>query len=110
MNAAEPRPTQGGRWALREKRDDWAGIGTFAECNNVVLQVCSNHNETFASGCDLHRKRCLCEESRDGVEGIGSACGEANMYKHIHIEYYGTCPLSKIMNGNTITIRVGLLC
>ena len=83
-------------------------------CNNFVLQVCSNHNETFASDCDLHRKRCLCEESGDDVmdAGVGSACGEANMYKHIHIEYYGASPLSKIMNDNNIynTIKQNKVC
>ena len=58
------------------------------------LQVCSNHNETFATDCDLYRKRCLCEESAAGDEdemGAGSACGEDNMYSHVHVEYYGDC-------------------
>ena len=59
----------------------------------VLCQVCSNHNETFATDCDLYRKRCLCEESTadDGENGAASACGEARMYQHVHVEYYGQC-------------------
>ena len=59
----------------------------------LSLQVCSNHNETFATDCDLYRKRCLCEESDAGDDEMGatSACGEGNMYNHVHVEYYGDC-------------------
>ena len=56
--------------------------------------MCSNHNETFATDCDLYRKRCLCEESATDEDEMGaaaSACGEDNMYSHVHVEYYGDC-------------------
>ena len=58
--------------------------------------MCSNHNETFATDCDLYRKRCLCEESATDEDEIGaSACGEDNMYSHVHVEYYGECQKDK---------------
>jgi len=46
-------------------------------------RVCSNHNETWMSDCDLHRQRCLCEEDLPG-------CQE-DKYEHLQIEYFGQC-------------------
>ncbi|XP_018022874.1 SPARC [Hyalella azteca] len=46
-------------------------------------RVCSNHNETWMTDCDLHRQRCLCE---DGLAGC-----QDDKYKHLHIDYYGQC-------------------
>ncbi|KAF2368207.1 SPARC/Testican calcium-binding domain [Trinorchestia longiramus] len=46
-------------------------------------RVCSNHNETWMTDCDLHRQRCLCN---DGLQGC-----QDDKYKHLHIDYYGQC-------------------
>ncbi|XP_035221665.1 SPARC-like [Stegodyphus dumicola] len=46
-------------------------------------KVCSNHNETWDSDCELYRMRCLCTE---GLEGC-----KLNKYNHVHIDYYGPC-------------------
>merc|ERR1712079_772906 len=56
------------------------------ECPHEVhprRMVCSNHNETFKSDCELHQLRCFCEE------GFSVKCPEPDKYKHSHIEYYG---------------------
>ena len=45
-------------------------------------QVCSNHNETFNTDCELYRTRCLCEED-------DPACDNPDKFKHVHVEYYG---------------------
>ena len=47
--------------------------------------VCSNHNETFNSDCELHQLRCFCES------GIFGQCRDPEKYSHVHIEYYGEC-------------------
>lgn len=46
-------------------------------------RVCSNHNETWMTDCDLHRQRCLCEGDLPGCQD--------EMYKHLHIDYFGQC-------------------
>ncbi|KAG8190866.1 hypothetical protein JTE90_010291 [Oedothorax gibbosus] len=46
-------------------------------------KVCSNHNETWDSDCELYRMRCLCTEEMEGCK--------RNKYKHVHIDYYGPC-------------------
>ncbi|GFV19046.1 secreted protein acidic and rich in cysteine [Trichonephila clavipes] len=46
-------------------------------------KVCSNHNETWDSDCELYRMRCLCTEGLDECK--------LNKYKHVHIDYYGPC-------------------
>merc|ERR1712212_388947 len=46
-------------------------------------RVCSNHNETWMTDCDLHRQRCLCEDDLQGCQD--------EMYEHLHIDYYGQC-------------------
>lgn len=56
------------------------------ECSLEVdprRQVCSNHNETWASDCELYRMRCLCVEGRDGCL--------KEKFEHVHVEYYGEC-------------------
>ncbi|KAK2725349.1 SPARC-like [Artemia franciscana] len=46
-------------------------------------KVCTNHNETFNSDCELYRMRCLC--TTGSQECLGPK------YSHAHIEYYGEC-------------------
>lgn len=45
--------------------------------------ICSNHNETWNSDCELYRMRCLCKEGAAG-------CVDPK-YDHAHVEYFGTC-------------------
>jgi secreted protein acidic and rich in cysteine len=46
-------------------------------------KVCSNHNETWDSDCDVYRMRCLCDQdSEDCLK---------ESYKHVHVDYYGIC-------------------
>lgn len=47
------------------------------------VQICSNHNETWNSDCELYRMRCLCKEGAAG-------CVDPK-YDHAHVEYFGTC-------------------
>lgn len=57
-----------------------------AECDEPAedrRKVCSNHNETWPSDCELYRQRCLCAEEEKG-------CTNPE-YKHVHIDYYGHC-------------------
>ncbi|CAO1442261.1 unnamed protein product [Diamesa hyperborea] len=53
-------------------------------------KACTNRNETWASDCEVHRQRCLCD-TKD------VACLDPK-YSHIHINYYGEC---KAMQGCT---------
>lgn len=46
-------------------------------------KVCSNHNETWTSDCEVYRMRCLC--SRDSEKCL------KKKYNHVHVDYYGTC-------------------
>ncbi|KAJ9578815.1 hypothetical protein L9F63_004965, partial [Diploptera punctata] len=46
-------------------------------------KVCSNHNETWGSDCEVYQMRCWCDKGMDGCRG--------EEYKHVHIEYYGVC-------------------
>lgn len=46
-------------------------------------KVCSNHNETWGSDCEVYQMRCLCDQ--------GSEMCRGEKYKHVHIEYYGVC-------------------
>nr|XP_045602585.1 SPARC-like [Procambarus clarkii] len=46
-------------------------------------RVCSNHNETWMSDCELYRQRCLCQEGDE-------SCRKPE-YTHAHINYYGEC-------------------
>lgn len=46
-------------------------------------KVCSNHNETWNSYCEVYRMRCLCKEDSE-------ECSRKK-YRHVHVEYYGTC-------------------
>lgn len=45
--------------------------------------ICSNHNETWNSDCELYRMRCLCKEG-------SQECADSK-YDHAHVEYFGTC-------------------
>lgn len=46
-------------------------------------KVCSNHNETWGSDCEVYQMRCMCDHGSDMCRG--------DKYKHVHIEYYGVC-------------------
>lgn len=46
-------------------------------------KVCSNHNQTWDSDCELYQMRCLCEDEKEGCKG--------EKYEHIHVDYYGAC-------------------
>nr|CAD7456408.1 unnamed protein product [Timema tahoe]CAD7595394.1 unnamed protein product [Timema genevievae] len=50
---------------------------------NCDCQVCSNHNETWGSDCEVYQMRCWCDKG-------GPEC-KGEEYKHVHIEYYGEC-------------------
>ncbi|XP_071528735.1 SPARC [Panulirus ornatus] len=50
---------------------------------DVRRRVCSNHNETWMSDCELYRQRCLCQEGDE-------SCLSPD-YSHAHIDYYGQC-------------------
>lgn len=55
-------------------------------CPNEVdprRKVCSNHNETWGSDCEVYQMRCWCNH------GLAACKGEE--FKHVHIEYYGEC-------------------
>lgn len=46
-------------------------------------KVCTNHNESWSSDCEVYRQRCLCLD--------GSELCRGPQYHHVQIEYYGTC-------------------
>lgn len=46
-------------------------------------KVCTNHNETWSSDCEVYRQRCLCIDNSDLCRGP--------QYHHVQIEYYGSC-------------------
>ncbi|CAH2981568.1 unnamed protein product [Chilo suppressalis] len=46
-------------------------------------KVCTNHNETWSSDCEVYRQRCLCLDGSELCRGA--------KYHHLQIEYYGTC-------------------
>jgi len=52
--------------------------------------VCTNHNETFNSDCELHRLRCFCQEGNMEMCG-GAGSSKMEKYQHVHVEYYGEC-------------------
>eukprot|EP00095_Tigriopus_kingsejongensis_P003772 maker-scaffold1165_size57908-snap-gene-0.11 protein:Tk03772 transcript:maker-scaffold1165_size57908-snap-gene-0.11-mRNA-1 annotation:"Sparc" len=71
---------------INEETDEGACRCT-AECgreNDPRRQVCSNHNETFPTDCDLYRAQCLCEEG-------SPSCQDPEKMANTHIEYYGEC-------------------
>lgn len=45
--------------------------------------MCTNHNETWTSDCEVYRQRCLCMDGNDACRGP--------QYHHVQIEYYGVC-------------------
>lgn len=52
--------------------------------NNLIqLQVCTDHNETFPSDCEVHRQRCLCLTKHEDCK--------SPQYSHVQIDYYGVC-------------------
>ncbi|CAH0769391.1 unnamed protein product [Bemisia tabaci] len=56
------------------------------ECPREVeirRKVCTNHNETWGSDCEVYRMRCWCDEESKN-------CTNPE-FKHVHIEYYGEC-------------------
>lgn len=46
-------------------------------------KICSNHNETWSSDCEVYRMRCLCTEDSEECQ--------TKKYKHVHVDYYGEC-------------------
>ncbi|XP_075976157.1 secreted protein, acidic, cysteine-rich isoform X2 [Anticarsia gemmatalis] len=46
-------------------------------------KVCTNHNETWTSDCEVYQQRCLCLDGSELCRGA--------QYHHVQIEYYGTC-------------------
>eukprot|EP00094_Tigriopus_californicus_P004981 TCALIF_04797-PA protein Name:"Similar to ost-1 SPARC (Caenorhabditis elegans)" AED:0.18 eAED:0.18 QI:0/0.71/0.75/0.87/0.85/1/8/109/286 len=52
--------------------------------NDPRRQVCSNHNVTYPTECDLFRALCLCEEGSE-------ECEDPEKLADAHIEYYGAC-------------------
>ncbi|XP_015906707.1 SPARC [Parasteatoda tepidariorum] len=53
------------------------------DASDFRRKVCSNHNETWDSDCELYQMRCFCTEGMDGCK--------FNKYKHVHVDYYGPC-------------------
>lgn len=53
------------------------------ECTEARPQVCTSHNETWPSDCEVYRQRCLCMDGSDLCRGA--------KYHHVQIEYYGEC-------------------
>nr|CAD7574255.1 unnamed protein product [Timema californicum] len=58
-------------------------IPTCPEEADPRRKVCSNHNETWGSDCEVYQMRCWCDKG-------GPEC-KGEEYKHVHIEYYGVC-------------------
>ncbi|XP_014252757.1 SPARC [Cimex lectularius] len=52
-------------------------------------KVCSNHNVTWASDCELYRMRCWCKKEEKQCNDFDLATKES--YKHMHIDYFGEC-------------------
>ncbi|CAG9580286.1 unnamed protein product [Danaus chrysippus] len=46
-------------------------------------KVCTHHNETWSSDCEVYRQRCLCLDNSELCRGPE--------YHHVQIEYYGAC-------------------
>jgi len=46
-------------------------------------KICSNHNETWSSDCEVYRMRCICTEDSEECT--------TKKYKHVHVDYYGEC-------------------
>ncbi|KDR16367.1 SPARC isoform X2 [Zootermopsis nevadensis] len=66
-----------------EGEADCVCIPTCPEEADPRRKVCSNHNETWGSDCEVYQMRCWCDRELDGCRG--------EKYKHVHIEYYGVC-------------------
>jgi len=63
-----------------------AGCICIRECPYEVddrRKVCTNHNETWGSDCEVHRHRCLCMTGQEGCKG--------SQYSHVQVDYYGQC-------------------
>eukprot|EP00918_Siedleckia_nematoides_P001496 GHVU01003558.1.p1 GENE.GHVU01003558.1~~GHVU01003558.1.p1 ORF type:complete len:258 (-),score=37.00 GHVU01003558.1:397-1170(-) len=45
--------------------------------------VCSSHNDTFDSECELHRQHCLCHKNDPDCLNP--------KFKHAHLDYFGKC-------------------
>ncbi|XP_049870565.1 SPARC [Pectinophora gossypiella] len=55
-------------------------------------KVCTNHNETWSSDCEVYRQRCLCLDNSELCRGA--------QYHHVQIEYYGACREMPECNDN----------
>ncbi|XP_003403260.2 SPARC [Bombus affinis] len=47
-------------------------------------KVCTNHNETFGSDCEVYQARCFCDSG-------DARCRNAEKYQHVHVVYFGEC-------------------
>lgn len=55
-------------------------------------KVCTSHNETWSSDCEVYRQRCLCLD--------GSELCRGPEYHHVQIDYYGVCREMPTCNEN----------
>ncbi|KAG0412794.1 hypothetical protein HPB47_010061 [Ixodes persulcatus] len=58
-------------------------VGTCQPETDPRRKVCSNHNQTWDSDCELYKMRCMCEDEKEGCKG--------EKYEHVHVDYYGAC-------------------
>ncbi|XP_043520484.1 SPARC [Frieseomelitta varia] len=66
--------------------DDTAECVCVDVCDEEVdprRKVCTNHNETFGSDCEVQQMRCFCNS--------GDARCRSHRYQHVHVVYYGEC-------------------
>ncbi|KAF7987449.1 hypothetical protein HCN44_003211 [Aphidius gifuensis] len=63
-----------------------AGCVCIDNCNEESdprRKVCTNHNVTFGSDCEVYQARCFCDS--------GDSRCRSPEFQHVHIEYYGEC-------------------
>lgn len=85
MNPCENKHCGAGRICQLTDEGD-AKCVCIPECpteTEVRRKVCTNHNETWGSDCEVYRMRCWCDEESKN-------CTNPE-FKHVHIEYYGQC-------------------
>jgi len=66
--------------------DDQPSCTCVEDCGHEVdtrRMVCTNHNTTFNSECEVYRARCHCQDR-------SSLCSHPRD-EHLHVEYYGKC-------------------
>ncbi|XP_012340917.1 SPARC [Apis florea] len=66
--------------------DDTAECVCIEICDKEIdprRKVCTNHNETFGSDCEVYQARCFCDTNDPRCRGT--------KYQHVHVVYYGEC-------------------